>query len=133
MQEHEGEPLILRHRELGPQGELIHGSIGVSITDGAKIPYNHYEISLIEILKRYFEKNYSKLTWIVETVCEGITSEAWFATANRTMVYDSASALLTTRIRTWVNTFVILTSQIQRAIRTNCTLWFTIRRYTYIS
>lgn len=51
MQEHEGEPLILRHRELGPQGELIHGSIGVSITDGAKIPYNHYEISLIEILK----------------------------------------------------------------------------------
>lgn len=84
-------------------------------------------------MKRYSEKNYSKLTWIEETVCKRITSEAWFATANRTMVYDSASALLTTRIRTWVNTFIIFTSQIQRAIRTNCTLWFTIRRYTYIS
>lgn len=54
MQEHEGEPLTLRHTELGPQGELIHGSIGVSITDGAKIPYNYYEISLIINIETIF-------------------------------------------------------------------------------
>lgn len=54
MQVHEGDPLTLRHRELGPQGELIHGSIGVSITDGAKIPYNHHEISLIINIETIF-------------------------------------------------------------------------------
>lgn len=60
MQVHEGDPLTLRHRELGPQGELIHGSIGVSITDGAKIPYNYYEISLIINIETIFWKKLFK-------------------------------------------------------------------------
>lgn len=50
---------------------------------------------------------FQMLTWIVETVGEGIASVTWLAGANWTVVHDPAGTLLTTRVGTGVHALVV--------------------------